>query len=544
MLAINEDRILSLIKYFVAKPESILKELVQNSRRAKAKNVNITLKDDKLIYTDDGNGISSYKSLLVLGETGWDNEIVENETPAGFGFYSLISHAESINLNYGDLIINCPRFLNDAQYRSTILNAVEGLPVREGFHFEAVLLPGTGFDLDSDNLCYFEDMNIYVNGDKKNIFSAEFIAERIENSFIHTQYEGNHLFISKDVYIYGLHNKDMTELKQLIIYKGEPICVSGGSITYPNNDIIYIIKQGNPLNIQLPFRDDIKRDEKYDKFIEFCRDALGSYVQKLVENKDRFHLKERTVGSDYDAEIIRKAILEDKCEGLVLTYTKEQFYNIYADKFLVLTKPEKVEKVEEVLGSKIALLKRGNDFEIASSSIRIGIPCKRWPECSKDKMYTEVIKYLEGIDIININKVMFDIPVVSYNRLKDNEYMIGVTPESVSSWFPVIILIKNKDNIVNLWSEIKHSEILYGHILVSGCVEEDINLKAQVYDIIDDIDKSIHQKYKGTEFIISRIWDVIDKYGYSERINKEKLKLFIEQEIGGRNGERRRKKTT
>jgi len=542
MTVINEEGILSLIKYFVAKPESILKGLVRNSRKAKAKNVNITIKDNKLIYTDDGNGIPNYKSLLILGETDWDDETAENEVPASFGFYSLISNAESINLNYGDLVIDCPRFLNDAQYRSTIFDIIKNLPVREGFHFEAVLLPNVSV-YNTDSLRYFEDMNIYVNGDKKNTISTKIIKERLKNEFIHTQYEGNHLFISKNIYIYE-DSEDMANLRQLIIYKGEPICIAGGDTSYQNNDIIYIIKEGNPLNIQLPFLDGVKQDDKYSRFIEFCKDALSSYVREVIKNKDKVHLKELSVCAGYDVEVLTKAILNNECEGLVLGYTKEQFYDKHVDKILVLTKPERIEEVERVLGSKIVVLKRGSDIEIASNNARISILHKRQLYYPKDEIYTKVIEYLKGVDIINVNKVMFDIPFMSYNRLEDNEYMIGVTPESVSSQFPVIILVKNKDNIANLWPEIKHSKMLYGHILISGSIEEDINWAGQIYNIINDIDEFIRRKYRETEFIISKIWDVIDKYGYSKRISKEKLKLFIEQEIGGRNEKRGRKEAT
>jgi len=542
MTVINEERILSLIKYFVAKPDSILKELVQNSRRAKAKNVNITLKDNELIYTDDGNGILSYKSLLVLGETGWDNETVENETPAGFGFYSLISHAESINLNYGDLVIDCPLFLKNAKYRSAMLDNIENLPTREGFHLEATLLPDVRLNGTDDSLCYFEDMNIYVNGDKKNTISAEVIAEQLGDEFIRTQYEGNDLFIKKDIYIYG-NQKNIKNLSQLIIYRGEPIHVVREYMEYSDNNIVYIIKQGSPLNIQLPFRDNIKQDDKYDKFIKFCESALSSYVQKLINNKDKFHLRELSVNDDYEAKIIKKAIMNDECEGFLLEYTKDQFYDNYADKFLILTKPEKVEKIEEVLGSKIVILKRKDDFEIASNNARVDISYMGWPIYSQSEAYTKALRYLKGVDVINMNKVMSDIPVISYDRLGNDEYMVGVTPESVSSSFPVTILVKNKDDIIKLWPKIRDSSMLYGHILVSGNIDEDIEWSEQVHEAIDDMDEAISRKYDELGFIVDKVYNIIDGYGYGDKIGKNKIASFIKKEVGEKDGKKRRRKT-
>jgi hypothetical protein len=545
VVAINEDRVLSLIKYFVAKPESILKELVQNSRRAKAKNVNITLKDNELIYTDDGNGISNYKSLLVLGETSWDNEIVEDETPAGFGFYSLISHAKSIDVNYGDLVIDCPLFLKDSQYRETILNKIESLPIREGFHLEAILLPGVRLNGTDDNLRYFEDMNIYVNGDKKNTISAEVIAEQLGNEFIRTQYEGNDLFIKKGIYIYG-NNGNIKNLSQLIIYRGEPIHVGREYIEYSDNNsdnnIVYIIKQGSPLNIQLPFRDNIIRDDKYDKFIKFCKDTLISYAREVIKKKDEYHLKNND--DDDDVYIIMRAMIKNECDGLLLEYTKDNLYNRYGDsKCLILTKPEKIEKIEEILGSKIVMLKRGDDFEIASDKLRIIIPYARQPIHSRRDILAKILKYLKGIDIIHVDTIP-DIPFIPYSKLKHDEYMIGAVPRSTSRTFPVLILVRNENDITKLWPKIKDSKLLYGCILTSAYINDDVDWSEQVYSIIDDIDEAVCRKYDELGFIVNKLYDIIEEYGYGNKISKKKIRAFVEEEVQKGNGSKRRKENT
>lgn len=73
---------------------TVLGELLQNSRRAGATAVKVTTapagdKRTKVVIEDNGSGIQEPEKLLTLWDSGWDAETTVNESPAGFGFFSL-----------------------------------------------------------------------------------------------------------------------------------------------------------------------------------------------------------------------------------------------------------------------------------------------------------------------------------------------------------------------------------------------------------------------------------------------------------------------
>ena len=521
MLAINEDRILGLIKYFVAKPDSILKELVQNSRRARAKNVYITLKDGKITYKDDGKGLDSYKPLLTLGDTGWDSDTVETESPAGFGFYSLISHASQININ-NDLSIDCNKFLGNRSYRQTTLEQIENMkPSQEGFYLEATLLPEVELN-DYSNLQYFEDMNIYVNNKQVNDFSVSHLKKELGSRYIHTEYEGNDLFINKAFYC---EHKNIKYADIAVIYRGELIRQFYRHLAYLSGaDIIFVIKQGSPLNLQLPFREDIKYDDKYEKLLSYCWNTLEQYANSLIERKYDFHLKE--FDNEVDAKIMKKLILEKKCEGYVLFYAREHFYDRYNDKFMMLLKPENVKIVEKALGCKLAIVKRVSHgvpyFESASDKIRIQVYDGYWSTTDEVKeIYETITRYLQNIDIVDITGHDSTIPVASYDRLKDNEYMVANNPGELDS--PVIILVKNRDNIFKLWNDISGDDLLYGYILNSPFINEEEDWSLQVQDCIEKIGDAIAIRHNKFGYFIDELYGIVEKHGYDKAISRKWL---------------------
>ncbi len=77
--------------------EGLFVELLQNSRRAGATRVEVTIRkvesssrtESEVTVHDNGEGIADFARLLVLGESGWDSATQEKEDPAGMGFYAL-----------------------------------------------------------------------------------------------------------------------------------------------------------------------------------------------------------------------------------------------------------------------------------------------------------------------------------------------------------------------------------------------------------------------------------------------------------------------
>ncbi len=102
---IHDSAVKRVTRIYAATLADIFAETLQNSRRAGATRVNISVAapargpaDDvpetgesplTVTISDDGAGIADPAILLSFGENGWDDDLVRREDAAGFGFASL-----------------------------------------------------------------------------------------------------------------------------------------------------------------------------------------------------------------------------------------------------------------------------------------------------------------------------------------------------------------------------------------------------------------------------------------------------------------------
>ena len=96
---VDQSLIRNASNFFDNSTVSILRELLQNSRRSGATRVDLRQKDKRWIYSDNGPGCSP-QDLLGLGASRWQEGVLEKETPAGCGFFSLARRNPSVT---------CPR---------------------------------------------------------------------------------------------------------------------------------------------------------------------------------------------------------------------------------------------------------------------------------------------------------------------------------------------------------------------------------------------------------------------------------------------------
>ncbi len=110
---IHETAVKRVTRIYAATLADIFAETLQNSRRAGAARVRIsvsapTAQPDQLAATageapltvtvsDDGSGIADPSVLLSFGENGWDDGLVRREDAAGFGFASLARRGCSVS---------------------------------------------------------------------------------------------------------------------------------------------------------------------------------------------------------------------------------------------------------------------------------------------------------------------------------------------------------------------------------------------------------------------------------------------------------------
>lgn len=64
-------------------------EVLQNARRAGARQVEILNRPGEVEVRDDGRGIEDFQKLLDLGASGWEEAVEAGEDPAGVGLFSL-----------------------------------------------------------------------------------------------------------------------------------------------------------------------------------------------------------------------------------------------------------------------------------------------------------------------------------------------------------------------------------------------------------------------------------------------------------------------
>lgn len=78
-----------------------IRELLQNARRAGATRINIYTDQSDPNYfriDDNGSGVSDFQSLLTLGGSGWEPEVIERENPFGMGFYAALYAAVTVEI--------------------------------------------------------------------------------------------------------------------------------------------------------------------------------------------------------------------------------------------------------------------------------------------------------------------------------------------------------------------------------------------------------------------------------------------------------------
>src|SRR5258708_32616779 len=83
-------------RLFLNSNTSIWTELLQNSRRAGATLIDVSIEDggeNSSIGTkdDNGHGGDDFRKLLTLGQSGWGEATQQKEEPAGMGLVGLFS---------------------------------------------------------------------------------------------------------------------------------------------------------------------------------------------------------------------------------------------------------------------------------------------------------------------------------------------------------------------------------------------------------------------------------------------------------------------
>jgi hypothetical protein len=106
-VGINQVRLLESLRYAFANRYTVLTELMQNARRARASEVAVDYdaKAQRLSVRDDGVGIGDWRTLLTVGESGWDAATARDEHAFGVGFMKCLYSARRCSVRSRDRVV-------------------------------------------------------------------------------------------------------------------------------------------------------------------------------------------------------------------------------------------------------------------------------------------------------------------------------------------------------------------------------------------------------------------------------------------------------
>lgn len=104
---VNGSKLLASLRYAFTNKYTIVTELMQNARRAKASYVAIDYdgKAHTLTVRDDGVGIADWQKLFTVGESGWDATTTCDEHAFGVGFMKSLYSARRCTVRSRDRMI-------------------------------------------------------------------------------------------------------------------------------------------------------------------------------------------------------------------------------------------------------------------------------------------------------------------------------------------------------------------------------------------------------------------------------------------------------
>jgi hypothetical protein len=277
---INEDRLFKKLPFFFDRPASVLLELAQNAQRSGATMLNLTVLDNVLTASDDGEGCTNPEALLVLAESDWSEETELNANPAGWGLMFLICLSRSVTFKsaFGSLTVDAETFLDDGEYRATILNRIDRTDSCAGFLLSAHLKDNVAEALlcKTNDLRFFP-LDITINEDRiKRTTLGEELSIRDRN-WLHLDYQGNKVYIAVSQHLPA----SIETLRENIT------CIWYGISIHPARASSYVyidVTGGSPLTPVLPYRTDIREDEKLAAFYEFVRKEVVAYCTKDINS--------------------------------------------------------------------------------------------------------------------------------------------------------------------------------------------------------------------------------------------------------------------
>ncbi len=173
-IQVNQENLVNNLRYAFSNSETVLSELMQNARRAGASAVHFNYDEAEAVLevTDDGSGITDMQNLLTVADSGWDDELKQNETPFGMGWLSCLFAAEHVLVQSGEKQIAFDTgdilLFRDAPVTRTASRVSGARIVLSGF------MANTEDKMSENKMAYYLDkfaygfpIDVYFNGEKR-----------------------------------------------------------------------------------------------------------------------------------------------------------------------------------------------------------------------------------------------------------------------------------------------------------------------------------------------------------------------------------------
>lgn len=99
--AISEKKFFASMTHLFTTSFTFLAEAMQNARRAGASRVEFHCEPERrrLTIFDDGHGIENFQDLVHLCESGWHDDVAQEDRPFGMGLFSLFAAGEAVTIS-------------------------------------------------------------------------------------------------------------------------------------------------------------------------------------------------------------------------------------------------------------------------------------------------------------------------------------------------------------------------------------------------------------------------------------------------------------
>lgn len=270
-IAVSDKIIQQAPALFNASLTDIFTELLQNSRRAGAQSVKITMEKrnetDWIIFQDDGIGFFSNGVEIILGGSGWEESIQKSEYPAGMGIFSLANRGCHMDANHKHIELEQDHFTGSKPVKITESNYAQGTMI-------AFPLLDTDLRFTSIETIIIESTQYYPIPVS---FQGHILPLRsfLENAVHVEEWKGLEIGVCEyrghKINFYGL--TICTKLPTLVG------CFDGSSII--NLYISINVKNCPHLRLTLPSRKEVVHNEFFDQLNDQCLEVMYRYLQQL-----------------------------------------------------------------------------------------------------------------------------------------------------------------------------------------------------------------------------------------------------------------------